>query len=359
MRFISEQSEGELEYQESRPFNISGAREVLEKALTEQFRNLADAVLAALLLKNVPISELTWWQYFLTRAVEVNSYYPDHHTQSFVDFRNALVRDIATRKVKALSFSDLGKVEIRIFGGFVKLWDEGKINKQLARLGSSYRFTFLGSHALTVNRLLELLRPELAQENNDPRFIWGEVDHLTATPFGLRFNYIKELAISPLMDEGGEGFNFDTTVVIRENLIRSRLELSDPEILNDAKKYEVLFDLAKVHVTVHELLHAASFHSKLSRPYREAFWSDDLKRDICRFTQLAREPKELRDAFAYIPVSLVVDELNKYLEQDKQINLAHFFESLLEEMKGRGLIEETPEGKFFSSIYEDGKIWVA
>lgn len=64
MKLISEKLEKELEYQEFHPFSIPSARKALEAALTEQFRNLADAILASLLFKNVSISELTWWHYF-------------------------------------------------------------------------------------------------------------------------------------------------------------------------------------------------------------------------------------------------------------------------------------------------------
>lgn len=53
-----------------------------------------------------------------------------------------------------------------------------------------------------------------------------------------------------------------------------------------------------------------------------------------------------------------MSEINKYFEQDKQINLNQFFESLLKEMQGESLIEKTSEGKLYSPIYEDGKIWV-
>lgn len=64
---------------------------------------------------------------FLTRTDEINSYRPDYNNQSFTNFRKEIAHNIATGKIKALSFSDLGKVEIRIFGGFVKLWDDIKL----------------------------------------------------------------------------------------------------------------------------------------------------------------------------------------------------------------------------------------
>lgn len=139
---------------------------------------------------------------------------------------------------------------------------------------------------MAVNRIIELLKPELDIDKNDPRFIWGEVDDLTSTPFGLRFSYTREYAFSPLMDEAGEGFNFDTTIAIRENLIRARVEQSYSKTAIETEDYSNMFFTSKLHVTGHELSHLFSFHSKLIRPYRETFWKDDSKYDICRFFRL-------------------------------------------------------------------------
>ena len=142
IRPVSESLDEKMREQENCPFDSRAARAVLEDTLSYQFQGLADRLLANLALRGRASSEV-WWQHYLTRAKPSESFPAD--SPAILRFAREFSAEIVAGRIRPMSIQELSNVEIRIFNGYTKLWDDCRINRQLRRLGSGYRIVFVGA----------------------------------------------------------------------------------------------------------------------------------------------------------------------------------------------------------------------
>lgn len=370
MRLISDEIERELDSQEKSPFNIPLARRVLEQALTSQLKILSNGILAWLLLHGTAIEKAKWRLIYLSHrnpdqsGVTTPRQIPDEELTSF---SKNFVKDIVARRVKAINIDLLNQIELRIYGKYVKLYEEAQINNQLAKLGSEYRLAFLGGHQVSVNSIIDLLELDIDSFPIDARFIFGRVGHITALPYVPLCDFKSEVALSPLLDFKGAGFTYDDKIVIRHSILRYLQSTTTKE--GDTGEHDSLL-LPWVHVLIHESIHIfgssgmswATHSSRRRYPYTTTFWLDDTKRDICRFTQIPRSIEDLRASFLWNFDNMVVKDPKNLPDTFLGISLKdhmnrYTLEAVIDEMKKEGLIVEGADHLIYSPIYEVGKRW--
>lgn len=368
MKLIPEQIEREMDSQEGSPFSIPTARKTLEKALTSQLARLSDGLLAWHLLNNRQLKASAWRLIYLSHLNRANPGVRSIHSigdDELREFITSFAQDIAARKVKMISANQINDVEIRIYGAYVRLWEESLINKQLAKLGSAYRLVFIGASSTSLNSLITLLDADINLYPIDPRFIFGQVGPMTALPYAPLRDFGSEMALSHLLNPSAAGFNYDHKIVMRNSVLSMMgdgYEVGD----NDHLARPTNWGSALVHESAH--IFGSSGTSWINQcsgrryPYTSTFWLEDTKRDICRFAQIPRSVEELSSTFAWnfenwlvkhdkdLPDTFLGVDLKSHIER-------HSMKSVLDEMQKVGLILIDSNGRIYCPIYEDGRRW--
>ena len=357
MKIISLELENELARQESHPYNVISARKYLEESLIFQFRKLANGLLAYLLLRGKSINNTTWWHYYLSQTNSSIQHLPNLQNEDFNLFRSKLMKDIAGLQVKPIKLSDLNKIEIRIYKGYVRLWDDLKINAQLEKLGSSFRLAFLGSHQLTVNYILNFLSQEIDESLVDGRFIFGRVGHMTTCPCGRIFDFVDEFAISPFLGCDEPGFSYDDNIVVRQTAIKT---MSEARRLKNESFDEYQLDRARESIFTHESIHAFALAYHNNYAYIKFCWLETLTNDICRFTQSPRSFSEVENifelnfkkSFIYFAKEIIGSSVIPDLPELK-LKLKH----IIRKMQEKKMIEINSDNYICSLIFKPGKRW--
>jgi len=299
-----------LEAQDADPHHIPAARQALEEALVVQLRTVAQGLLADQLLRGVQPDDDQWWyqyaslreplapppdgglmaaleqigertfqllpalpwtdafvlfhtsreslsQVFMKRAFAANREDP-----AFQAFRKSFALDTALRRVGAVAPSAAQQIRVRIYGGDVDLWQEGRINRQLRDLGSSFRYWIDGGrrHRIAQSRAAIGESPSGAAEL--PCFLFGDAAPVSAIGFAALLDFEREFAVSPYL-KISIGYAEGTTAVIRR-VVPQRLPIDPPG---------------------HELYHAMT-HDDQSSALRS--WHAVLRDDICRYCRTPR-----------------------------------------------------------------------
>jgi hypothetical protein len=335
---------------------------VLETALSQQLRALADSLLAYLLLKKRKVAEIEWWYQFVTQMEPSVLHLSNIYNQEFNDFRKDFLARMATRQIKPLATSDLKDVELRIYGGYISLCDDISINKQLAYLGSSCRVAVLGSQQIIINRLKSLLEESNDKSSVDGRFIFGHIGSVHAYPTGHLLNFVKELAVSPYLSMNAAAFNYEDKIVMRDGIIQFSIWLKPShkgmtlEELN--RKFGEEWKGILIHETAHRIDVSIGESIGLDTSYSKYRRREDTINDICRFSQHPRSLDEIRQAMVWNLENPLLSGGGGGLYDKDLAGRGYDLESLLKEMQESELIQITDEGKFYSPIYEDGQRWI-
>lgn len=368
MRIISDELEQDLALQEKHPFDIPSARKNLESALTFQIRVLSDGLMSFCLLQNIPVDDLGWWHYFLTKVESPNSYYPNLSDPSFLSFRKTLAQDIALRKIKPISIEQLVDVELRIYGGYVKLWNDIGINKQLSQLGSSFRLAFLGSKSIANSHIYRLIGHVSNKIEVDARFLWGQVGALTACPVSPVFDFERELSVSPFMRGTASGFTHERRIFLRQVVMKTAIESAKlnksdmpQEYVNKIQDEQGFRDALYAqwyHDFTHESIHLVQQTNQLGFPYMRTYWFEDVVNDMLRFAQRPRSRSDFQKTFDLsfnLPVLKTFDE---YLGQNTHgmLNGRNVDNTLDDLLRDKLLVKKDNE-TLYSPIYESGIRW--
>jgi len=361
MKLLSTQLEQEINKQEENPFYPIAARKILENALLYQFRALADGLLSRMLLQGDKVGQDILWYQYVTRSDSTNTRLPKYNKLELAGFRKDLASRISTRQIKPLTISDLYDIQLRIYGGYVNLGDDSRINNQLSRLGSSYRIALMGSHQIIIEHLKSLLGETINKSNIDGRFIFGKIGHVNAYPSGILFDFETEEAVSPYLSMNAAAFNYEDKIVIRRNIInisvRGNLTLDNNSSIEEfEKRFSHKYLEILIHETAHRIDPSIGSTIGLNFSYSQTYRVDDTINDICRFTQHPRSIEEIKKAF-YLNLQnpiLGSEPMNSVPGENR-----YQLERLLKDMNNKGLVRIDEQGVVYCPIYEDGTRWIA
>jgi hypothetical protein len=288
-----------IDKQENNFCNTLTARQVLESALTYQFRVIADGILAHLLLQKRTFNNLDWWCQYLCKKNTVKNYLPNLNNLDFIQFKKQFVKDVALRQIRPLKPTDLTEIKIRILGGEVNLWQEGRINRQLINLGSSLRLLVLDSHLARLNCFRELMKkPPKSIDVN--RFIFGKIAPISVFAGAALFNFEHEHAVSPHIPGNAGGLTNLSRIVIRQIVQRMKIESTVGTDNNSSEEFEEKLQTHLLYTLLHESFHIDQFSYQMSSQSALKSWIDAIREDICRFTQIPRSVEEIRKTFEEI-----------------------------------------------------------
>ena len=349
MEIITDEILQEIEAQEKSSWNPIRARGVLERVLAVQFRAIADGLLAYLILQNSDeVSELilSWHYIALTGSTNISS--PNYNDSKFKKFCEEFVDNISTRRVKIISPSELARIQIRIFGGEVYLWNDVQINKQLVLLGSEHRLFFAGAHDVTYQHIQELLEVK-SDQFIDCRFIFGTIGSISTLALVRVLDFNQELAVSPFTNLPYLGTNnigcafYDiqgSQIIIRRMVMNLS---SDTNILSSTLS--------------HEMGHIPQIQRQ--NFIQNGYWLDDIKHDICRFVQSPKTLFEVRKEFdgtsstlGSLQRSVLTLNLMHISKENSKYDLNKIIEKLIIEMQENKTILVVGDN-LYSPVFEN------
>lgn len=320
---------------ESKKNDIVVARELLEEALTFQFQRLAlglcsFASLYGNALSNNCINPLR--SYFSQKSENI----------SIEELRQKISMGVLLRQWEIISISQFNSIEIRLFNKRVKLWNDIEINEQLALLGSSLRFYFVGSDQLTIAHIKSLVEYKSNQLALDGRFIFGNIGNVSATYFGPLFYFINEVAVSPYFSESEPGFTVRDTTILRDVALKG---------------------ISKDHALTHELLHAFGYGFKDGLPFGVANWRRWIERDICRFLINSHTYQEIEESIG--KYQKIADSLIDLMLQHNEVDYTKFqslefcdLHTIFDDLIKKKWIIKEDNNKYYSPVYRRGTKWV-
>jgi hypothetical protein len=369
MKLIPPQIEKNLEEQEKHPDNTLFARKLLETALAHQLMQLSDGLLAWLILHGTQVEKAVWQHKYNTfKNLLFEKYYEDDEriNLTFKEYVKDFSKNIVTGKIEVISVTNINDIRLRIYGGYVKLWDISRVNDQLSTLGSEYRLAFLGQEEALYNEIINFLSgTNLSPHSIDARFIFGKVGAVTALPFCPLFHFETELVTSPFLKPTAGGFTFNHDHVVIRQYVLDYLENS-----SKAEEVETQFEsqesrkLHFLHSLTHESIHVFDFSERQRYPYNLFKWRENTKRDILRYLQSPKSIEDLRNTFKVNFENTFLQENNFWTEYSSNflgVNLIEFIktnslENILDEMRSEGSIYY--EGQLLqSSIFREGNRW--
>lgn len=338
--------------------NAAGAREVLETLLLIQLRAVADGLLASMLLRGESFDALAWWSQFLTRQQHPSKYFPDLTDADFRSYRKDFAQRAATNQIRKISLRSLAELQIRILGGHCHFYDEGKINRQLARLGSSLRLIVVGSSHYRTARMRNIF----GQQSNDKasldgRFILGRIGPSSFFDNAVLFLFEREFAISPYMETRASGFTDNAKIVVRLDVLRGEVE--NQIQISQAEKTRGMENLLyemMISVLTHESRHIIFDGARISTASSSAAaWRQIAREDLLRFAQQPRTLNEFQAAFAdYFPGSGLTVRTAPAFSDGKY---RHTLQRALETLLSDGLLFVNHDNRLYSKLYGRGEKW--
>lgn len=365
---IPEDIKSEFDEVENQLIDFRIARKVLEKALHFQFSSLADQLLAHLILTGEKITDEQWWIHYITQSGSPKNYqFDDKNLAILTAFKNEFIENVKSLRIKPIRPSDFHKIQIRVYGGHIKLWDDVKLNDQLASLGSSHRFIFVGSRDVATNDLLSSLEFDI-NAKIDGRFIYGSVGAISTCPVAPIYDFVHELAVSPYLRPNAPAFIFENRIVIRQPVLKTTSPMPKKtnfiSKLKKDKRDEEFHALWK-HTLTHEAIHISqSFHGPDNFLYYKINWLDHTKQDICRYLQSPRTFSEISKTFegnfnTTMNIFKFANEKTGWKMGQEMIDFVdkHSLEIILNQLRAEKFINIDLQGKYYCSIYESGKKW--
>ena len=168
MKVISKAFEQELILTESNRNDVKRAREVLEKALSQQLQTILLALYSSEIIKGRSLRN--------SELQEIEGICTVLFPEDFISKGNENIFEfvsngIYTKKWPILGLNDLKDIEIRIYNRYVFLWNVIDINEQLAILGSNYRFFFAGAMQIASSYVKKIINFEDQATSIDARFM--------------------------------------------------------------------------------------------------------------------------------------------------------------------------------------------
>lgn len=336
IQLLLPQIEDNLRAEEADPLNAPRARAVLEAALSAQLRTLANGLLADMILRGQQV-EGTWLQHFLS---DFPAGRPD--ASSLAERAKEFAADVAQRRIRPIEPSQLTALNLRIFGGYVNLWEDCRINSQLRRLGSAFRLALVGGNGLTVNSLRRLLG-RCGGLPLDARFIFGPTECLGSWLLGPIFNFISEVSVSPYLDIEGACFNFENKIVVRQPILRL--------LFGEVSRFQLATS------QVHEMSHVTGFRAPNFGSYAQAAWEEDTIYDLCRLTEEPRQLDEIEKEFFLNFCNFVPLHANEKLGYEHFPPLPKKLSDLIDFLCEKGWMRRLNDGRIEAVLWKEGRRW--
>jgi hypothetical protein len=378
---LPEALEREMARQEANRKHIPAAREVLERAVIHQFQVITDGLIADRILSNQPINDRFWAAQYLTRhpkdtadkwrAAKKESTRPTaqepeakrevsalqkiaefmraEHPPDIQTYEKSFHLKIARREVTRINPKDLFGASVRIYGGRVPVWQEGRINAQLSRLGSDLRLIVVSADVCRSADLLAKIGFPGAANPAPLAFVLGETSPCSSHFKAALFEFNHEWAVSPYLDTASPGFVDQCRICWRNRMFSGivlNLELGSPIAMGQS---QTLFG--------HEVGHITQRYGFVL-PGHFASWRAVMRDDICRFAQTPKRGGDIHIAFYK---TFEQFELNPVLSQGllppgepkTKLELINVLQELVDDR----LLEVMRDGKVRCNLYDDGREW--
>jgi hypothetical protein len=237
---------------------------------------------------------------------------------------------------------------VRVYGGTCRFGDEGRINRQLATLGSSMRLLVVGSRHRRARRAQALLLPTLQPHTPGPppdgRFLFGAVAPVTMYHNAALFVFSRELALSPHVEPEASGFVDGARIVVRR-LAQNVAKGGRPSPGEESGLRSIV-----IHQHVHSLVLEANVSPSASG--RVAWWNT-VREDLLRFTQSPRTIDDVRDSFDFYVGESMANGTPRVAQASGGPSVRGLVESLIADR----LLFTDSDGRYFSTIYGPGQPW--
>ena len=283
---LPDEVQAELAAHHRLPSRVGPARRLLEAALFRQYRRLAHGMFVDQMLREKEIPAIIWWVHYCCMTKEGTGLKPELGSEEFLAFRRRIAQDVALRRVRRVRPEDFYDQEVVIFGGRVHCWEEGRINRQLAALGSSIRLLVINSDTARKHRVFERFVSRWSAPTDacrptpmDGGFIVGRVGPWSAYCHASVSDFRQEFAVAPHIMRAGEGGFAEQNRAVCLPRPRSR---------EDTNEY--VEDITSFLILLHEYRHIKSGLQRAGLGGSLSSWRDVIREDICR---LAASPCEL------------------------------------------------------------------
>ncbi|MCW5979896.1 MAG: tetratricopeptide repeat protein [Bryobacteraceae bacterium] len=321
-----------LAREEAGPHNIPAARQALENALVFQLRRIARGLLADRILRSMALSGLGWWHQYASLH-DISAEEPALDDPAFLRFRDAFIQDVLHRRVARIRPEQLLETKLRVLGGECFFWQEGRVNQQLADLGSSCRLVVVNAERARLHRAAQILN-----ERHPPpmirSFLFGAVGPSTAWAKFSFYEVGREFAVSPYLNELSPAFAFECRGVSRQAVPRRFLDTV----------------IAPEGHEIWHLIEKSPFGSRRGL----TSWKAIMCEDLCRYLQ---QPRTLHEML--IEFHAVFDFSNGlYTGSFPPGEQPQPLPDLLGGMCQDGLAVTRDGGRYYSPIFEEGRRWL-
>jgi hypothetical protein len=373
--------------------DAAGAQEVLETLLLLQVRAIADGLLADILLRGESFSARSWWYQFLSRQQQPSQYLPDLADAAFRSYRKEFAQRVGTNRIKRISLGSLPESQVRIFGGHCCFHEEGRINRQLARLGSSLRLIVVGSALYRIARVRSMFGKQANDKTSlDGRFILGRIGPVSVFGRAALYLFEREFAISPYMEAEASGFTDEAKIVVRQDILRGEVEDQIQKFLtenaqaasgDEATEEPIPFTVAQGMVRkalkrggdsppsreelLHQITNGVLTHEAAHILYSGArfshgtsnmtAWRQVVREDLLRFAQQPHTLDEIRTAFAdYFPEGDLMSRVGPAFEMLNHED-GYTIKEELKALRSDGLLFVDRDNRYYSRLYGRGEPW--
>jgi hypothetical protein len=373
---LSSELEELLQEQERDPWSVARARLVLETVIISQYRTIADGLVAGLLHSGGTLSKLQWWLLCLSRNSAATPFDINTPRAELPGYREYIGYSLFQNPTP-LTNRDLNTIRVRVFGGYAHYWEDGRINRQLASLGSSLRVVIAENYKMRLRQARSLVNMSTEDRDPDSRFLVGYTAPVSVYTNAMLFEFEREVALSPFLDASVDAFTDFGRILIRHMPLRIKLRAImkelDSGVSSAAQKpldpvrlailqritddESELFAILRFNSLLNEVVRAADGFSRISESTSSVVaWLHIIREDICRYTQVARKEVELIRVFGE---AFGVPDLLRGTKFDlRQNDHGHTVSSVLKRLCSDGLLIESPAGTFRCDLYDDYTPWL-
>jgi hypothetical protein len=367
--------EDEIRAQEIDRFHIPAARSVLEQAVIAQLQAIADGLLAHRLLSGQTLDHLAWVAQFLSRSSPdigdqwgtleagpvagkqddpasamqmLATAFRARHPDAVEDFKRDFHIRVVRGEIKRIAPPELPELTIRIFGDRVPFWQEGRINGQLAMLGSDLRLFVAAADQLRALSVLSSLGVPSADSPSPMVFLLGRTRPCTSLFKAQLFEFDHEFAVSPYLHATSPGLVDQCRIVMRHRFWHGIVFNYPAGNIADALAEGILGQ---------EIGHVVDTYGFLI-PGHFSSWRSVMRNDLCRIAQRPVKYGEIYVAFhrtfdRFESMPALAMGLLPPGESQEALKLI----DLLNELVDDGVLERTAENKCLCRRYEEGRAW--
>ena len=196
--------------------SIQELKPFVEELIITQVRAITYRLLKTLALSGWKVPNDYLWHLFMMEGNRINPI-PDYENEEFKLFCVKSNEKIANSK--HIPYDDLFTIPIKVLGGYLYFGDEGRINEFLACYNSYLHLYIPSNKQYRIKRIKEILDIPDNEKTTDLTYILGYTYPITSFAGERLFIFLKEEALSPLVNNNAEGNILHDTICIRQTII--------------------------------------------------------------------------------------------------------------------------------------------